>query len=41
MRVKDGSLTLHHDGDYKVNQRAMFVSSQRFETIDALISRTF
>src|SRR6266508_1740325 len=41
MRVKDGSLIRRHDGDYKVNQRAEFVSSQRFETIDALVSRVF
>jgi len=38
-RVKDGSLILRDDGDYKVNQRAEFVSSQRFESVDALISR--
>jgi hypothetical protein len=40
-RVRDGSLTLGDDGDYKVNQRAEFVSSQRFESVDALISRAF
>ena len=39
MRVKDGSLVLGHDGDYKVNQRAAFVTPQRFESIDALVSR--
>lgn len=40
-RVKDGSLELRDDGDYKFNQRAEFVSSQRFESVDALISRAF
>jgi len=40
-RVRDGSLTLGDDGDYKVNQRAEFVSSRRFESVDALISRAF
>lgn len=41
MKVNDGSLTLGEDGDYKINQRAEFVSSQRFESIDALVSRVF
>jgi hypothetical protein len=41
MRVRDGSLTLGQDGDYKVNQRADFVSPQKFETLNALISRSF
>ena len=40
-RVNDGSLTRLHDGSYIVNQRAEFMSSQRFESIDALVSRAF
>jgi hypothetical protein len=40
-RVDDSSLTRLHDGDYIVNQRAKFMSSQRFESIDALVSRAF
>lgn len=40
-RVEGGSLFLSKDGDYKVNERAGFLSSQRFENIDVLISRAF
>ncbi|MDZ4348194.1 MAG: hypothetical protein U1A22_01485 [Xanthomonadaceae bacterium] len=39
VRVLDGRLTLSNDGDYKVNERAEFVSSQRFDSLHALISR--
>ena len=40
-RVNDGSIARQQDGDYIVNQRAEFMSSQRFESIDALVSRAF
>lgn len=38
-RIGAGDLTLAGDGDYKVNQRSEFVESQRFEGIQALLSR--
>lgn len=41
LRVRDGDLTLAGDGDYKVNERAEFVQSQRFDSIEALASRAF
>ena len=41
MRVNDASLIRRQDGDYYLNQRAQFMLPQRFESIDALVSRAF
>ena len=41
LHIKDGSLRLAGDGDFKVNERAEFVASQRFNNISDLASRIF